>query len=91
MTIDEQIRIDDKEAINQALGSLPDSAFYRRIKNRLRRLALRDPREFWIQYLDFRCQPSPEVAALVRSGAVNEQTTFAELPAIVDAARRGEQ
>jgi hypothetical protein len=54
-------------------------AWQRRQARRLRKILEQNAGEFWPEYFDIINQPSVEAAVLIRSGAVTEATTLAEL------------
>jgi hypothetical protein len=68
------------QEISDAITRLPDqSAYWRRVRNRLRKLSKRNPQEFWDAYLSVVFQPDPDrVADLHELLAANPSPSFGD-------------
>jgi hypothetical protein len=76
---------EEKEMALAKIAELENGgAWQRRQARRLRRILEENPQEFWDSYFSVVNPPSPETAALVRSGTINEDSTFADMKHIIN-------
>jgi hypothetical protein len=72
------------ESIAAAIDRLPNSAYGRRVKRRLTKLARRNPGKFWCAYLGVVTQPDQDFAADLREMlAEKPDQTFSDLRTIL--------
>jgi hypothetical protein len=76
---------EDKKKALEAIVSLESGGNWsRRAARRLRRILEKNPIEFWQAYLEIKHPPSTEARLLINSGAITEESTFADLRAVME-------
>jgi hypothetical protein len=78
----------DQQEKEQALAAIADferggGVWRQGQARRLRKLLKKQPDKFWPEYFDTINRPDVEASVLVRTGAVNEQTTFGQMQEIL--------